>query len=172
MQFRLFHIFNISFSKLLLSLDNTDCEIIINTNATILNENMLKALQRFSNVSFVLSIDGTGETIERIRTLCSWDVIQKNIKILKDRLNPFFMVNTVLQKDNIDNIPELANWIDNQGIKKWNADILVDPEQYHYSNYKGKLTWPDSLWQYKCVNNNLMANSALKQIYSNLSDQS
>ena len=161
-----------SFSKLLLSLDNTDCEIIINTNATILNENMLKALQRFSNVSFVLSIDGTGETIERIRTLCSWDVIQKNIKILKDRLNPFFMVNTVLQKDNIDNIPELANWIDNQGIKKWNADILVDPEQYHYSNYEGKLTWPDSLWQFKCVNNNLMANSALKQIYSNLSDQS
>ena len=43
---------------------------------------MLVALERFSNVSFVLSIDGTGETIERIRTLCSWDIIQENIKIL------------------------------------------------------------------------------------------
>ena len=161
-----------SFSTLLDKIENQDCEIIINTNATILTEKMLSALERFTNVCFVLSIDGTGETIERIRTLCSWDIIQKNIDVLQSRLNPTLMVNTVLQRDNIDNIPELVNWIDSKGIAKWDAEILTYPDQYHYSNYTGTINWPNDLWSAQCVTKNLQANSALKQIYTNLSDQS
>ena len=75
-------------------------------------------------------------------------------------------------KDNIDNIPELVNWIDSKGIAKWDAEILTYPAKYHYSNYAGTINWPNALWSAQCVTKNLQANSALKQIYSNLSDQS
>lgn len=158
-----------SFSAMLDSLENTNCEIIINTNATILTDHMMSALRRFNDVCFVLSIDGTGETIERIRTLCSWDIIQDNIRTLKQELDPQFMVNTVVQHDNIDNIPELAEWIDQQNIDVWHAHICTHPEQFHYSHYKGNISWSEDLWKRHCVTKNVQVQNALRTVYSNLS---
>lgn len=160
-----------SFSTMLNSLKNVDCEIIINTNVTILTDHMMNALHRFSNVCFVLSIDGTGETIERIRTLCSWDIIQNNIQRLKQELDPKFMVNTVVQHNNIDNIPELASWIDQQNISIWNTHICTNPEQFHYSYYTGKIAWEDDLWQKNCVVKNIQAQKSLRMIYKDLVDK-
>lgn len=153
-----------SFSKILTELENKDCEVVINTNATILTEHMLKALEPFTNLCLVLSIDGVKDTIEHIRTLCNWEKILENIKILKQRLNPNFMVNTVLQKDNIDNIPELAEWIDEQNISKWHTTILDKPKQYRFENYEGKLNWPESIWKFDCVKKNIQVVESLKYI--------
>lgn len=153
-----------SFSKMLTKLENKDCEIVINTNATILTEHMMNALNPFTNVCFVLSIDGTKDTIERIRTLCSWDMIQKNIQTLRNKLNPSFMVNTVVQKDNLDNIPELAEWIDNQKISIWHTTILTDPVQYKFQNYNGILNWDKELWNRLCVKKNIQTQNSLKYI--------
>ena len=157
-----------SFSKMLESLENKDCEIVINTNATILTEHMMTALEPFTNVCFVLSIDGTGDVIERIRTLCSWDMIQSNIQILRDKLSPNFMVNTVIQKDNLDNIPELAQWIDDQKIRLWHTTILTDPSKYHYSHYIGKLNWSNDLWDRQCVSRNIQVKNSLGFVYKEL----
>jgi len=79
------------------------------------------------------------------------------------------MVNTVLQKDNIDNIPELAKWIDSQNIPVWHTTILTEPQQYQYKHYVGDIAWNESLWQYNCVKSNLQAQSSLKQIFQDLS---
>ena len=160
-----------SFSTVLDSLENVDCEIIINTNATILTDHMMSALKRFTNLCFVLSIDGTGETIERSRTLCSWDIIQKNIQALRQALDPKFMVNTVVQHDNIDNIPELATWIDQQNISVWHTHICTNPEQFHYSHYTGKVAWEEDLWQRTCVTKNIQAQNSLRMIYKDLVDK-
>lgn len=153
-----------SFSKMLTKLENKDCEIVINTNATILTEHMMNALNPFTNVCFVLSIDGTKDTIERIRTLCSWDMIQKNIQTLRNKLNPSFMVNTVVQKDNLDNIPELAEWIDDQEISIWHTTILTDPAIYKFENYTGTLNWDKELWNRLCVKKNIQTQNSLKYI--------
>lgn len=153
-----------SFSTLLDSIENIECEIIINTNATIITDHMMNALQRFKNICFVLSIDGTGKTIERIRTLCSWEIIQNNVKILKDKLNPNLMVNTVIQKDNIDNIPELAKWIDDTDIKVWHVTILTEPKDFRFQNYNGVLSWDKKLWHRNCVKNNIQCQDNLKYI--------
>ena len=153
-----------SFSKMLTNLKNKDCEIVINTNATILTEHMMDVLKSFNNICFVLSIDGTKETIERIRTLCSWDIIQKNIQTLRDRLNPNFMVNTVVQKDNLDNIPELAEWIDNQEISIWHTTILTDPAIHKFENYTGTLNWDKELWNKNCVKRNVQTQNSLRYI--------
>lgn len=157
-----------SFSQVLNSIENTDCEIQVNTNATILTEHLLSALERFRDVTFILSIDGTGSTIEKIRTLCDWNIIQKNIDTLRHRLSPKFMVNTVLQKDNLDNIPELANWIDSKEISIWHAEILTRPEQFYFKNYASKLQWPESLWENACVQKNMQVYKNLKFIESSL----
>jgi len=157
-----------SFSRMLESISNKDCEIVINTNATVITEHMLSALEPFTNICFVLSIDGTGETIERIRTLCSWDMINHNINILRNKLNPNFMVNTVVQKDNIDNIPELAQWIDNQDIDIWHTTICTSPDEFHYRYYTSTINWPDDLWNRHCFKKSIQAKNTLKKVYSDL----
>lgn len=157
-----------SFSRVLNSVENKDCEIVVNTNATIITNHMLDALKKFTTVCFVLSIDGTDETIESIRTGCNWEEIQKNIKILRQELNPSFMVNTVLQKDNLDNIPKLAQWIDGIDVIRWDAEILTHPEQFHFTNYSGTLKWSEDLWKFNCVKKNLQARNALRLIQSTL----
>ena len=156
-----------SFSKALNNVTNTDCEIVVNTNATILTDHMIEALARFSNVCFVLSIDGIGPVIEQIRTGCNWKTIQDNIIKLRNKLDPNFMVNTVLQKDNIDDVPNIANWIDSQNISNWHVTVLTSPKQYHYSLYKGVPNWKN-LWINQCVQTNQQAHSALKTVYENL----
>jgi len=158
-----------SFSNALNNLKNKDCEIVVNTNVTVITDHMIEALEKFNNVCFVLSIDGTGEVIERIRTLCSWDIINKNISILREQLNPSFMVNTVVQKDNIDNIPELAQWIDDQGIDIWHTTLLKTPDKYHYKHYTGKINWSDDLWNRSCFKKSPQAKKNLKFVYSSLS---
>jgi len=158
-----------SFSKMLAKLENKDCEIVINTNATILTDHMLNALDSFTNICFVLSIDGTKDTIELIRTLCSWDMIQKNIQILRDRFNPNFMVNTVVQKDNLDNIPELAEWIDNQEISIWHTTILTEPVKHKFQNYNGTLSWGKELWNRNCVKSNIQVQNTLRHISNHYS---
>ena len=157
-----------SFSRMLESINNKDCEIVINTNATILTEHMMSALEPFSNICFVLSIDGTDETIERIRTLCSWDMINHNINILRNRLTPNFMVNTVIQKDNIDNIPELAKWIDDQDIDIWHTTICTNPDEFHYRHYTGTINWSDELWNRHCFLKSIQATNTLKKVYGDL----
>mgnify|MGYP003657031732 FL=1 len=157
-----------SFSKVLHQVVNKDCEIVINTNATIITDHMLEALRPFTNVCFTLSIDGTGDVIEKIRIGCNWEKIQENIQTLRQELNPNFMVNTVLQKDNIDNIPDLAKWIDSQNISVWHTTILTQPPQYQYKHYTGQISWHDSLWQYKCIQSNLQAKTALTTVYNDL----
>ena len=157
-----------SFSSALNNLENKDCEIVINTNATVLTEHMLSALEPFSNVCLTLSIDGTGETIERIRTLCSWDMINRNIEILRKRLNPIFMVNTVVQKDNIDNIPELTKWIDDQDIEMWHTTICTDPDEFHYRHYTGMINWSDDFWNSSCFKKSIQAKNTLKKVYNDL----
>jgi pyruvate-formate lyase-activating enzyme len=157
-----------SFSQVLHKVENKDCEIVINTNATIITDHMLEALRPFTNVCFTLSIDGTGDVIEKIRIGCNWKKIQENIQTLRQELNPNFMVNTVLQKDNIDNIPELAKWIDSQNISIWHTTILIQPPQYQYKHYHGSIAWNESLWQYNCVESNLQAKTALTTVYNDL----
>jgi len=157
-----------SFSHAINNLENKDCEIVINTNATIITNHMLEALKPFNDVCFVLSIDGTGETIEKIRTGCNWETINANIEMLKQKLNCSFMINTVVQKDNIDNIPELAKWIDQKEISIWHTTILKTPIEYEYKNYKGKISWDDTLWNANCVVKNIQVKNSLSAVYANL----
>ena len=115
------------FARMLEQIENTDCEIVVNTNATIVAKPLFEQLKRFSNVWIVLSIDGYGELNNRIRAGSNWNTVVKNTQLFVD--SGFNMlVNTVLQRDNVNHLYELGTWIESAGIDDWIISPLFEPK--------------------------------------------
>ena len=115
------------FAAMLSKVNNTDCEIVVNTNATIVTKPLLKQLKRFRNVWIVVSIDGYGELNNSIRRGSDWNTIVKNIKMFMD--NGFtVLVNTVLQRDNVNHLYELGMWMESTGIDDWIISPCFEPK--------------------------------------------
>jgi sulfatase maturation enzyme AslB (radical SAM superfamily) len=114
------------FAKLLAEVSNTECEIVVNTNATIVTKPLLDQLKRFSKVWLVISIDGYGEINDRIRQGSKWDTIVENIKLFQD-CGFDVLVNTVLQKDNVNHLYELGTFLESAGIDDWIISPLFEP---------------------------------------------
>ena len=120
------------FAKMLGKIDNTECEIVVNTNATIVTKPLLDQLKRFKNVWIVVSLDGYQELNERIRRGSNWNTIVKNIKLFQDS-GFTVLVNTVLQKDNVNHIYELGSFLETIGIEDWIISPLFEPEAMRWS---------------------------------------
>lgn len=115
------------FAAMLSKVNNTECEIVVNTNATIITKPLLEQLKRFRNVWIVISIDGYGDLNNKIRHGSNWNTVVKNTKTFID--NGFtVLVNTVLQRDNINHLHELGTWIEQVGIDDWIISPLFTPE--------------------------------------------
>jgi sulfatase maturation enzyme AslB (radical SAM superfamily) len=115
------------FARMLEKIDNLDCEIVVNTNATIVTKPLFDQLKRFKNVWIVISIDGYGELNNHIRRGSDWNTVVKNVKMFMDSgFN--VLVNTVLQRDNINHLYELGLWIESIGIDDWIISPLFTPE--------------------------------------------
>lgn len=56
------------------------------TNLQLLNERIINLLAPFKYISFVLSIDGTGDTYEYIRHPGKWDRVEKNCRLLANAI--------------------------------------------------------------------------------------
>ena len=121
------------FSKMLAGIDNTECEIIVNTNATIVTKPLLDQLKRFKNVHIVVSIDGPDEINTKIRKGSNWKTIKKNIKLFQD-CGFDVLVNSVVQKDNINYIYELGTALEEMGINDWIISPLFVPENLKWEN--------------------------------------
>lgn len=154
-----------SFSRLLRKITNKNCEIVINTNATILTEHLMAELNRFKNLSFVISIDGYGPLNEQIRKNSNWNVIVNNLDILANRYGGYhiFFINTVVQKDNINSLLELGQWIESKNINKWRLSLLTNPKQFHYSHNENIII-PDTLINLSIVKTNIENITLLKKI--------
>lgn len=121
------------FSNFLEKINNLNCEIIVNTNATIINQTLLDQLKRFKNTTIVISVDGYGELNEKIRTGTIWSTVVKNIKIFqKENFN--LLVNTCVQKDNINHLYELGVWLEGIGIDDWMLSRLFNPVELKWEN--------------------------------------
>ena len=116
-----------SFARMLEKISNVDCEIVVNTNATIVTDALLTQLKRFKNVWIVVSLDGYGELNDRIRRGSSWNTIVKNISLF---MNSGFtvLVNTVLQRDNVNHLYELGVFLESVGINDWIISPMYEPE--------------------------------------------
>ena len=123
------------FARMLSEIGNTDCQIIVNTNATIVTKPLLDQLKRFKSVSIVVSIDGYSELNDQIRRGSNWKAVVKNIKMFME-LGFNVLVNTVLQRDNINHLYQLGIFLESIGISDWIISPLFTPENLQWTQQK------------------------------------
>ena len=154
-----------SFSRLLNDMTNKNCEILINTNVTTLTDHMLTALDKFTNISFTLSIDGYGDLNEKIRKNSVWSEIDANIDILANRYGGHgkMLVNTVVQRDNVNHLLDLGNWVTSKGINHWTLTLLTQPKEFEFMNCPD-IHIPEALLDLPVVRTNIENTNMLKYI--------
>lgn len=102
--------------------------VIVTTNGSICNEALVSELSRFKDVHLAVSIDGIAGTYEKIRLGGSWSVVEHNVKTFATRLNTPILINTVVQKLNISELPKIAQWVTTVPNAIWQPmTILYSP---------------------------------------------
>lgn len=91
--------------------DQTNIEILVNTNGTKLSQRFKDQLQHFSNFHFVFSIDGLGDLNHYIRWPSNWNMIVDNLQYLRHRSHKV-TVNTTVSIYNISRLHQLFGFID------------------------------------------------------------
>ena len=91
----------------------TDFEFLINTNATKLNNRFKKQLKHFSNLQFIVSLEGLGLLNHYIRWPSDWDKIIENMHYLKKN-NHIITTNTTVSIYNITGLYNLLKFFDDE----------------------------------------------------------
>jgi len=117
--------------------NNTDFEMLINTNACSLNNSFKNIISKFSNIQFTISIDGYKEVNDYVRWLSNWDTIVKNIKYLK--INFKITFNVTISIYTVSLLDELLTFIDTEHngihvhVSIVNTPSLLSP--YNFPNH-------------------------------------
>jgi len=116
---------------------NTDCDLIYNTNLSVLKKDMFSKWSKFRSVKLLFSIDGLKEKFEELRYPTKWNTIEQNLKFYEDNAteNMTFIFAVTVSSLNILNIIDLFKWKISQGFKKMNTNchfvILKGPMKYN-----------------------------------------
>lgn len=116
---------NINVLEELIRLGNTDCEILITTNASIINNKIIDLIRHFNRVHWTISIDAVGTAAEYIRNGTVWATVEKNIaQILQTKQSVAFnTVITAYSMMDLSNLLEyfkdLKNLYNNQPLELW-----------------------------------------------------
>lgn len=112
-----------------------DCSLDISTNGMLLTSDMIDFL--FSQkVKVAVSFDGANrETFERIRRGAKFEIVCKNVKQLASvyknvPLNEAPSIYTSIQKDNQNQLLEIANLAFSLGIRRMGYGLVTSPKEY------------------------------------------
>ena len=109
-----------------------DFELVINTYCTTLTDQFRDLIQEFTNVTFIVSIDGVGAVNDYIRSNSQWHRIVTNLRWLHDH-KFHISINTVVSTYNAARLHEIFQWLDQSfpdlGVNlmaAYSADNLFD----------------------------------------------
>ena len=128
----------------LVETNNTNCRLRYNTNLTSLTykkRDIVDTWKNFSNVYIVPSIDGTGDTVEYMRTNLDWKVFETNFNRIKEEL-PDTMIHPGITVGvlNIEKLPEFSKYcIENQ----WTYNFDLYPNFINYPHNQDIRMLPD-----------------------------
>jgi|688.fasta_scaffold259737_3 sulfatase maturation enzyme AslB (radical SAM superfamily) len=116
---------NINILEELMRVGNTDCEILITTNASVINDKIVDLIGHFNRVHWTISIDAVGTAAEYIRNGTVWPTIEKNImQILQTKQSVAF--NTVISAYSMLDLGNLLEYFkdlksiyNNQPLELW-----------------------------------------------------
>ena len=83
-------------------------ELSITTNAIVFTDEFFRLMKSFVNLHLQVSIDGTNETFNYIRTPGNYSSVQKNLENLVEQSTICFGVNVVLSAFNVFTV---GNWL-------------------------------------------------------------
>lgn len=98
---------NLKILEELISHKKFDCEILITTNASVINPQWLALIKNFTAVHWTISIDGVESFAEYIRHGTNWGTVKKNIHTILS-LGHSVAFNTVLSAYSVLNVDKLA----------------------------------------------------------------
>lgn len=155
--------------------NQTDFELMVNTNATKLSSKFKEQITKFSNMQFTISIDGFDVINDYIRWLSNWTTVINNAKYLAR--NHKICFNVTVSIYNVANLSKLLAFFDQEfpGIivhcqMAWSQDDLLSPFNYPngrliidnlslirnfecYKNDSILANFIDALIEHYCVNN-------------------
>lgn len=91
----------------------TDFEFAVNTNATKFSDRFKKQLKHFSNLQFIISLEGAGALNHYIRWPSDWDNIVENMHYLRKH-NHVISTNTTVSIYNVTRLYKLLKFFDNE----------------------------------------------------------
>jgi sulfatase maturation enzyme AslB (radical SAM superfamily) len=89
-----------------------------------LTDTDIELFNKFKQINFWLSIDGYGDTNDKVRSGSVWKIVEKNALDIASKY--VYQVETTLHKNNIFGMPALSNWIKQNNLK-WNIFPLTRP---------------------------------------------
>lgn len=92
--------------------NQTNFELMVNTNATKLSTKFKNQITKFSNMQFTISIDGYSQVNDYIRWLSGWDTVIDNAKYLNARHKIIFNVTVSIY--NVANLFRLLEFFDQE----------------------------------------------------------
>jgi len=109
------------------------------SNATLLNESLIKKLKKFKNLSFLVSLEGVEEINDKIRGKGVFKKVDRNIKLLKKNSVPV-EISSTLNAKNIKFYKDLINYSKKIDIpvnfnlfkpfKGFQKSYILKPSQY------------------------------------------
>ena len=120
--------------------NNTDFEFIINTNAHKISSRFIELCSHFSDLQFIVSIDGFKKANDYQRWLSNWETTVSNVKLLDK--NHVVSFNTVVSIYTISQLDQLLEFLDKNfnypiircGFAEMKDDIL-NPNLYPNKKY-------------------------------------
>jgi hypothetical protein len=141
----------------------TNFELWINTNATKLSNRLKKQIQHFSNLAFIISVDGVNSLNHYIRWPSDWHTIIKNMHYLRQN-NYTISINTTVSIYNVLGLYELLEFFDTEF-----PGILVHAQLAgSHNDMLSALNFPDAnlawskllpIQQLKCYNDDKLLKS-------------
>jgi sulfatase maturation enzyme AslB (radical SAM superfamily) len=124
---------NILVLEELINCNNTNCEILITTNASVINKSIINLISQFNSVHWTISLDGVENSAEYIRYGTTWHQVNQNIHtILATKQSVAF--NTVLSTYSVLDLARLVRYFatlkdqyNNQPFEIWFA-LCESPE--------------------------------------------
>ena len=105
---------------------NPNVKLLINTSLNHLSPEFREVLDKFTNLLFVVSIDGVGKLNDYIRNGSNWNTIISNLEMVK---NHDIMFSTTTSLYNILAIPELVEYLKSNYPKYCHSIFLVNNEE-------------------------------------------
>jgi hypothetical protein len=110
---------------------DTQPEIVINTNLTVVNDDIKHTLSKIKKLSLIISVDAWGKANEYHRWPMTWTKFLQNFE-WATTLDCFLQFNTVVDAITVLNCHELQQ-LENQ-IQNWTLIELVRPPALHLNN--------------------------------------